>query len=632
MSLSTINAFNYLLKITLNLNENIPELKSAGDYIKILKMLKRLESKEKCKIRLLIIIFEEMFMRNSNILITKNTAKINAFITYCKAHLIPDKIKKTSEFSVILKIFKIFELGEDELLLIYYIMINNKKPSLYYKIVDAILSVTNKNYITNDKIRINDNIDYVKFIECVVNIYIKYRKKNTSYFMFDYDNDEFKIKTLSKEESEKYKNNQLQPLSHKEILEFIKENSKTINSDINSNKEKSNKEKEIHKDEINISPTLNTEKNQSQKIETNKINKNEELILNNPEISFNENKIKIEINSTDKEIRNLKQEIIQLNNYKIDADKRINQLNEDFEKYKNNAEKKISILNGKIGELNNFKNNSEQKISTLNREITELKNNKISLENEITKLNESLLVIQKNSERKETNLKKIIEELKETNVNSIRNLKKNINDIKDINNKLNLELSNSTKKKEKLENEILYSESISKIKIEQLTKKLKEIQTVNDALSKKINLIQKRDTAKFLIDFFYSIFFKKYENSKKYDEKISDISEEINKLKNKKNEDLLDKLSKYLNIIKDEKIKGDNLAHPEFIYPIKTGFKNVDDFLIYFLEIEKYFIYFKRIYQNNNKNDKSFNEKITDAIKSIEGININNILNSFISL
>ena len=54
MSLSTINAFNFLLKITLNLNENIPELKSAGDY---LKMLKRFESKEKCKIRMLIIIF-----------------------------------------------------------------------------------------------------------------------------------------------------------------------------------------------------------------------------------------------------------------------------------------------------------------------------------------------------------------------------------------------------------------------------------------------------------------------------------------------------------------------------------------------------------------------------------------------
>jgi len=66
-----------------------------------------------------------------------------------------------------------------------------------------------------------------------------------------------------------------------------------------------------------------------------------------------------------------------------------------------------------------------------------------------------------------------------------------------------------------------------------------------------------------LIDFFYSIFFKKYENSKKYEEKISDICEEINKLKNTKNEDLLDNLSNYFNIIKFEKIKGDKLAHPE---------------------------------------------------------------------
>ena len=479
MSLSTINAFNYLLKTALNLNENIPELKSPRDYLKILNMLKRLESKEKCKIRLLIIIFEEMFMKNSNIILTKNTVKINAFITYCKVHLIPEKIKTNSEFKIISRIFKTFELGEDELLLIYYLMINNKKPSLYYKIIDAILSTKKNNYITNDKIRISDNIDYVKFVECVINTYIKYGKKNYHYFMFDYDNNEFKIRTLSKEEIELYKisNNELKSLCRKEIIEFINDNYKSINSDINNIEEekKSNKDKEIQNEEKNISSTIKNEKSQSQKIEPNKINIKEKLILNNTEISFNENKLIKELNSTNKEIIDLKQEITQLNNYK-NFDKKISQLNEDFKNYDNNLEQKISILNEQIEELFNFKKSFEQKLSILNkkieelfnfkksfeqklsildREIAELKKSKIYLENEITKLKESILSMKKDSDKKEAYFIKIIEELKENNANSVKNILKSINDIKAINNDLNLKLSDS-EKNENLENELYY--------------------------------------------------------------------------------------------------------------------------------------------------------------------------------
>ena len=636
MSLSTINAFNYLLKTALNLNENIPELKSPRDYLKILNMLKRLESKEKCKIRLLIIIFEEMFMKNSNIILTKNTVKINAFITYCKVHLIPEKIKTNSEFKIISRIFKTFELGEDELLLIYYLMINNKKPSLYYKIIDAILSTKKNNYITNDKIRISDNIDYVKFVECVINTYIKYGKKNCHYFMFDYDNNEFKIRTLSKEEIELYKisNNQLKSLYRKEIIEFINDNYKSINSDINNIEEekKSNKDKEIQNKDKNISSTIKNEKSQSQKIETNKINEKEKLILNNTEISFNENKLIKELNSTNKEIIDLKQEIILLKNYNNIAEKKITILNSEIvelKNYKNNAKKEISILNGKIGELNNYKKGSEQRESIKNREIAELKDYKISLENEIIKLKESLLSMKKDSERKEANFNKKIEQLKENNANSVKTLLKNINDIKTANNDLNLKLSGSEKKKENLENELLFLKSNSEIIIGKLTKELEKIKASKDDINKEIKMIQKRDTDKFLIDFFYSIFFKKYDHSKKYEEKVGDVCKAINQLKNKENVDLLDKLNIYLNKIKDEKIKGDKLAHPELIYPISTGYKNVDNFLIYFLEIQKYFFDFKRIYQTKNRNEKSFNEKINNAIKSIEGIDFNYIVNSF---
>ena len=127
-------------------------------------------------------------------------------------------------------------------------MITNKKSSLYYKIIDALLSSKNDNYIRNDDIKIDDNINYANFIECVINTIVKHKKeKNNSHFIFEFKNNIFIIKELHKEQSEKYKNDHKQKvLSPNELLDFIKENTKSNNINIinNKEKEKSNKQKE----------------------------------------------------------------------------------------------------------------------------------------------------------------------------------------------------------------------------------------------------------------------------------------------------------------------------------------------------------------------------------------------------
>ena len=72
------------------------------------------------------------------------------------------------------------------------------------------------------------------------------------------------------------------------------------------------------------------------------------------------------------------------------------------------------------------------------------------------------------------------------------------------------------------------------------------------------------------------------------------------------------------------KKKGDKLAHQDFICTITTELKNVNDFLAKILEIKKYFISFKRLYQAKNRND-SFNDKINylnDINKDIDFLSI----------
>lgn len=445
MSLSTIDAFNYLLKVALN--KEIPELQLPIHYFKVLQMLKHLEIKEKCKLRLLVIIFEEMFVHNSKMIITKKERKINKFIHYCKAQLIPENLKNSPNLPTIKKLFEFIELKEDELLLVSFLMINNKKPSLYYKIIDALFSAKNKNYIRNEKIKIDDNTNYVTFIECVINSIIKYKKENhNSHFIFFYNNNEFRVIKLSKEEAEEYCNshNQLKPLRRDEVLKYIKENAKKTKSNVNNKMEiELNEEKEILKDEIY---ELQNPKNESKKNTISELKK---------EIS------ELQLPKTEKKntISESKKEKCELEIPKTEPNKStISELLKEICVLQNpETEQNKSSLSEFKKELDEFKNKKiylDQKICELNGEIGAFKNNKISLDKKIYELNgvindlkEKIVVIEKDSERSETD---IFEEFKEKLNFSILKLKKDIEGLKGINNDLNIKLDNSINEMEKL--------------------------------------------------------------------------------------------------------------------------------------------------------------------------------------
>ena len=412
--MSTIDAFNYLIKVALNYD--IPNLEHPRDYFKLLKMLKYVEIKGKCKIRLLIIIFEKMFINNSKIIITKKAEVINQYIYFCNAHIIPKKIKNGPYLATILNLFKFIEVQEDEILLIYHLMISNKRPSLYYKIIDALFSAKNEKYITNEEIKIDDNINYVTFIQSVINSIVKYKKENSnSYFIFDYKNNEFIIKKLSKEEAEKYKNDhpQLKHLNPDELLDFIKEHTKLTNIQVNDNKV------------VEISD------------ESNEININS--IINNLQEEINEpNKIQErEMNIySEQELQILKEEICELKSYRIVTDKEISEL----KNYKISADKEISELNKEISELKNYRIEADKKIC--------------ESQEEIARLNNIIKSMKEDSGRKESNFTKILEEINQRHNNSISKLKKDIEEIKEINNSLNMKLINLNKKTEKLEQDL----------------------------------------------------------------------------------------------------------------------------------------------------------------------------------
>lgn len=468
--MSTIDAFNYLIKVALNYD--IPKLEHARDYFKLLNMLKYVEIKGKCKIRLLVIIFEKMFINNSKIIITKKAEVINQYISFCNAHIIPKKIKNGPYLATILNLFKFIEVQEDEILLIYHLMISNKRPSLYYRIIDALFSAKNEKYITNEEIKIDDNINYVTFIQSVINSIVKYKKENNnSHFIFDYKNNEFIIKKLSKEEAEKYKNDhpQLKHLNPDELLDFIKEHSKPTNIQVNDNKVEEISDELI---EININSMINNVQE-----EINEPNKIQEREIN---IYY------------EQELQMLKEEICELKNYRIVTDKEISEL----KNYKISADKEMTELNKEISELKNYRIEADKKICESKEEIA--------------RLNNIIKAMKEDSGIKESNFTKILEEINQRHNNSISELKKDIEEIKEINNSLNMKLINLNKKNEKL---VLNVINNSKLDKNNLIYKSKEDPTINNKINIKFKLI-----IKLVIDFIYSILSKKYDISLKFED------------------------------------------------------------------------------------------------------------------
>ena len=86
------------------LNIKLPKLNEDVDHIQLLNIIKKANIKNKCEIRLLILIFEEIFLKQNEFIINKNN-KENQHLDLFTKIIIPKGIEKNSGYKVIKRYF-----------------------------------------------------------------------------------------------------------------------------------------------------------------------------------------------------------------------------------------------------------------------------------------------------------------------------------------------------------------------------------------------------------------------------------------------------------------------------------------------------------------------------------------------
>jgi len=357
-------------------------------------MLKNASIQNKSKINLLIMLFEELFIEKGSLKQKSDESKINDYINYCNIKSIPNELNNESDFLIIKNCFMFANFDKIDILLIYYLMKIKKEPLLFFRAMEAVLSVKDKYYIINNKIRI-ENITYYNFVFKVGQLF-KYDDKDIieGQYTFDFIDNKLVRKQLTIEEIDNYLS--LDEIKVNKIIKFIKINQKEI-AKIPDIKETS-KQKIIQTGKINDKKDLETEIR-------NLKNKIKELELKNV--------------ISEKEISTLKNQILSLEDNKAKSESEISSLKAESESLKAELDQKISNLNEKHNES----------ILELKKEIEEIKskNNFLNMkfnssENARYKLSEELNFVKIDSKKKIDNLNNEL-----INSNTInRNLKKNL--------------------------------------------------------------------------------------------------------------------------------------------------------------------------------------------------------------
>ena len=404
MNISPINAIKQLINIALCYD--MPDLKEDKNYLELLNMLKNASIENKSKINLLIMLFEELFIEKGSLKQKGDTRKINDYINYCNIKSIPNELNNESDFLIIKNCFMFAGFDEIDILLIYYLMKIKKEPLLFFRAMEAVLSVKDEYYIKNNKIKI-ENITYLNFVFKVGQLF-KYDDKDIieGQYTFDFIDNKLVRKQLTIEEINKYLS--LDEIKVNKIFKFIKINQKEI-AKIPDIKETS-KQKIIQTGKINDKKDLETEirnlKNKIKELEIkNTISEKEISTLKNQILSLEDNKAKseIEISSlkakSESEISSLKAESESL---KAKLDQKISNLNERHNESILELKKEIEEIKSKNNFLNMKFNSSENARYKLSEELNFVK---IDSKNKIDNLNNEL----KNSNTINRNLKKNLE-------------------------------------------------------------------------------------------------------------------------------------------------------------------------------------------------------------------------------
>ena len=297
-------------------------------------------------------------------------------------------------------------------------------------------------------------------------------------------------------------------------------------------------------------------------------------------------------------------------------------------------QKQINSVNDKPKELNDINKSLAKEIEELKKTIKDLNDRHTK---DIKLINERHDKDIENMEKKHNNNLKIINEMTDNKIKELNrvhneNIKKLRDEIKSIkiqNNSLITQKENIKKNNTKLEGELVSNKSISDQKISELNNKLNETEKDKEKYRVQNELMKKRDSSKYIIDFLYVLLENKVDLDIKYEIKLGAICKTLKKSSNENSDVFIENLCQFLDNIYKDKIKGDKITHGnEFMSDIFRDNGKMNDFFIDYLEVVKYFKNFKSLYLSKNKEEVKINTEI--ILKICEGINFFSIINEFI--
>lgn len=274
----------------------------------------------------------------------------------------------------------------------------------------------------------------------------------------------------------------------------------------------------------------------------------------------------------------------------------------------NDYQKQIHILSNKINELEKANKELQKSNKKLQKSNKDLSDKVIELKTRGDDTEKNISSIMGESKRQKSEYTKKIKELYEKNDDFKREMEK----LKTKHNLLEIKHKNLEDKNNKLNQEFASSKIESKKTLDELNREIAEKEKKRETLEHNLDLIQGRDSSKFIIDFLYAIIEKDVTLSMKYESKVEAICEKINKEKTNKNQmKFLELLCEFLKKIQERKVNGDKLAHPGLIKKFPNKYKIIENFLFEYLRCLDFYFNFNLLYQAKKAED------ITKGIKSI---------------
>ena len=376
------------------LNIKLPKLNEESNYIQLLNIIKKVNIENKCEIRLLILIFEEIFLKQNEFITNNNNKEIQYLDLFTKI-IIPKDIGNNSDYKVIKKCFSnLPSINDSEIYLIYKLMCLRKSSTLFLEALQIIFLIKDKYYVRNKNLIIEDKDKdrnyYYNILYLLINLLNnEFNDGQSQLYTFDLKELKLKKREANNEEIEEYYNREKE-LKLKDIINFINK-VKYV-----ENKNSSNISNKILNDNLNN----NNNNMESQNIiQKEKTNIEEEFKLINSRLEHEIAELKISLQNAINNIKRNEEKVNGLNNT-------INGLHSPINGLHSNINGLHSIINGLKKEISDIKakNNSliitNEKILKDNQIMkSEIAINGMKNKKDIDGLNNKLKISEKDKEK-----------------------------------------------------------------------------------------------------------------------------------------------------------------------------------------------------------------------------------------